>query len=203
MQAVVKIDWQPNTLMKRVKGKTGTTFDSPKKCRYVLPVTFRSAEFSPRAARVGFGASPCPHFPNCFGCPFINLPYPEQLTRKREIVTRALSAYPVLQGVEVPPVVPSPRRLGYRARVKLVVRKNKGDVAIGLYVPQSHRVMDISSCPVHPRPVNQVLQNVKRKILELGIIPYDERDDTGDLRYVDFRYSFARRELSLTLVTRR
>jgi 23S rRNA (uracil1939-C5)-methyltransferase len=165
-------------------------------------VNFRSKEFSPRSARPGFGASPCPHFPNCFGCPFINLPYPEQLTRKREIVAQALSACPVLQGVEVPPVVPSPRRLGYRARVKLVVRKNKGDVAVGLYVPQSHRVMDISSCPVHPRPVNQVLQNLKRKILELGIIPYDERDDSGDLRYVDFRYSFARRELSVTLVTR-
>ena len=122
--------------------------------------------------------------------------------RKREIVTQALSAYPALQAVQVPPVVPSPRRLGYRARVKLVVRKNKGDVAVGLYVPQSHRVMDISSCPVHPRPVNQVLQNLKRKIAELRITPYDERDDTGDLRYVDFRYSFARRELSVTLVTR-
>jgi 23S rRNA (uracil1939-C5)-methyltransferase len=124
------------------------------------------------------------------------------LTRKRESVAQALSMYPALQAVEVPSLVPSPRRLGYRARVKLVVRRNKGDIAVGLYVPQSHRVMDISSCPVHPRPVNQVLQNLKRKILELGIIPYDERDDSGDLRYVDFRYSFARRELSVTLVTR-
>jgi 23S rRNA (uracil1939-C5)-methyltransferase len=36
----------------------------------------------------------------------------------------------------------------------------------------------------------------------LGIVPYDERNDTGQLRYLDFRYSFARRELSVTLVTR-
>jgi 23S rRNA (uracil1939-C5)-methyltransferase len=62
--------------------------------------------------------------------------------------------------------------------------------------------MDISSCPVHPRPVNQVVQYLKRKILELGIAPYDERDDSGDLRYVDFRYSFVRRDLSVTLITR-
>jgi 23S rRNA (uracil1939-C5)-methyltransferase len=164
-------------------------------------VTFRS-EFSRRSAHPKFSGPPCPHFPNCFGCPYINVLYPEQLTRKREIIAQALSMYPALQAAEVPSLVPSPRRLGYRARVKLVVRRNKGDIAVGLYVPQSHRVMDISSCPVHPRPVNQVLQNLKRKILELGIIPYDERDDSGDLRYVDLRYSFARRELSVTLVTR-
>jgi 23S rRNA (uracil-5-)-methyltransferase RumA len=104
--------------------------------------------------------------------------------------------------VEVPPVGASPHQLGYRARVKLVVRATRGEIATGLYVPGTHRVIDISSCPVHPRPVNQVTHYLKRKILELGIIPYDERDDSGELRYLDFRYSFTRRELSMTLVTR-
>jgi 23S rRNA (uracil1939-C5)-methyltransferase len=145
----------------------------------------------------------CPHYPHCVGCPFIQVPYPEQLLRKRAIVGRALAEYPSLAGIEVSPVIASPQRLGYRARVKLVVRKNRDHVAMGLYVPGSHRVMDISSCPVHPRPVNQVAHYLKNKILELGIAPYDERDDSGDLRYLDFRYSAARRELSVTLVTRR
>ncbi|HWH77150.1 MAG TPA: 23S rRNA (uracil(1939)-C(5))-methyltransferase RlmD, partial [Candidatus Binatus sp.] len=144
----------------------------------------------------------CPHFPSCVGCSFINVPYPEQLLRKREIVRRAFAEYASLAAVEVPEVRPSPERLGYRARVKLVVRRKRGDIAVGLYVPQSHRVIDISSCPIHPRPVNQVIYYLKKKILELGIIPYDERNDSGELRYVDFRYSFARKELSITLVTR-
>ena len=122
--------------------------------------------------------------------------------RKREIVRRALAGYASLAAVEVPPVAPSPERLGYRARVKLVVRRNRGEVAAGLYVPQTHRVIDISSCPVHPRPVNQVVYYLKKKLQELSIVPYDERDDSGDLRYLDFRYSFARKELSVTLVTR-
>jgi 23S rRNA (uracil1939-C5)-methyltransferase len=145
---------------------------------------------------------PCPHYPHCIGCPFIDVPYPEQLAHKRNIVREAFAAFPSLAGLEVPQVVPSPRRLGYRGRVKLVVRKNRSDIAIGLYVPQTHHVMDISSCAVHPRPVNQVIQYLKRKLLELRIAPYDERDDSGDLRYVDLRYSFARREVSVTLVSR-
>ena len=144
----------------------------------------------------------CPHFPSCVGCPFIKVPYPEQLLKKRAIVGRALAEYSSLAGAAVSPVVPSPQRLGYRARVKLVVRKNRDQVAMGLYVPQTHRVIDISSCPVHPRQVNQVVFYLKKKVLELGIAPYDERDDSGDLRYVDFRFSVARHELSLTLVTR-
>ena len=144
----------------------------------------------------------CPHFPNCVGCPFIKLPYPEQLLRKREIVRRALARYASLAGVEVLPVAPSPERLGYRARVKLVVRRKRGEIAAGLYVPQTHRVIDISSCPVHPRPVNQVVYYLKKKLQELSIVPYDERDDSGEVRYLDFRYSFARKEMSVTLVTR-
>jgi 23S rRNA (uracil1939-C5)-methyltransferase len=144
----------------------------------------------------------CPHFPHCVGCPFIKVPYPEQLRRKREILRLALAGYSTLARIDVPPVAPSPRRLGYRARVKLVVRRNRDQIAMGLYVPHSHRVMDISSCPVHPRQVNQVVFHLKKKISELGIVPYDERDDSGDLRYIDFRHSVARNELSVTLVTR-
>jgi 23S rRNA (uracil-5-)-methyltransferase RumA len=146
--------------------------------------------------------SSCPHYPNCIGCRFSHVPYPKQLLRKRDIVTGALALYPALAHTEVPPVAAAPHRLGYRARIKLVVRRTRGEIATGLYVPGTHRVIDISSCPVHPRPVNQVVQYLKKKILELGIEPYDERDDSGQLRYLDFRYSFGQRELSVTLVTR-
>src|SRR5262245_44150058 len=143
---------------------------------------------SPSAIKID---PPCPHYPHCIGCPLIDIPYPEQLLRKRDIVARVLAAYPSLAHLEVPSVVASPHRLGYRARVKLVVRSTRGEVATGLYVPGSHRVIDISSCPVHPRPVNQVARYLKAKLFELRIAPYDERNDSGQLRYLDFRYSFA------------
>jgi 23S rRNA (uracil1939-C5)-methyltransferase len=55
---------------------------------------------------------------------------------------------------------------------------------------------------VHPRALNQVVHYLKRKCLELNIVAYDERVDRGQLRYLDLRYSFARREISVTLVTR-
>ena len=144
----------------------------------------------------------CPHYPDCVGCPFINLPYPEQLKRKQQIAAQALAVYPSLGHLEAPAVIPSPHRLGYRARVKLVVRGSKGEILTGLYLPRSHRVVDISSCPVHPQAVNRVIQQLKKEIQKFDIVPYDERSDSGDLRYLDVRYSFWSRQLVLTLVTR-
>ncbi len=145
---------------------------------------------------------PCPHYPACYGCPLIELPYPEQLIRKQRTLARALASYPALAHLEVPPVVPSPHRLGYRARVKLVVRKAKEEILVGLYMPGSHRVVDVSSCPVHPPAVNRVVRYLKKQIQKLGITPYDEKRDSGQLRYLDLRYSFWRREVLLTLITR-
>ncbi|MDP6559658.1 MAG: hypothetical protein QF619_05990, partial [Candidatus Binatia bacterium] len=126
---------------------------------------------------------PCPHYPNCLGCPLIDRPYAEQLKIKRDRLAGALAAYPAFAQLKIPTVVGSPRRLSYRGRVKLVVRRAKQEIAIGLYYPQSHQVMDISSCPVHPKPVNRVLQELKRQILRFGIEPYNEKEDSGDLRY--------------------
>jgi 23S rRNA (uracil1939-C5)-methyltransferase len=148
---------------------------------------------------------PCPHYPDgCrAGCAWIDVPYPEQLRRKQKIVADALAEYPALKNIEVPRVVGSPRRLGYRARVKLVARRARGEIRAGLYRPGSHDVVDISSCPVHPEPVNRVVQYLKREVERLGIAPYDEPSDGGDLRYIDLRYSFFSREVVLTLVTRR
>jgi len=155
---------------------------------------------SPKRAYV----PPCSHYPGgCrAGCAWIDVPYPEQLARKQKIVAEALAAYASLRDIEVPVVAASPKRLGYRARVKLVARGGGAAPVTGLYLPASHRVVDISSCPVHPEPVNRVVQYLKKQIERLGIAPYDERSDGGDLRYIDIRHSFFSREIVLTLVTR-
>lgn len=144
----------------------------------------------------------CPHFPACYGCPFIRFPYRDQLEKKREIVTAAFAAFPALQHIVVPPVIPSPHQFGYRTRIKLAVRRSAGKTLIGLYIPDTHQVADISACPVHPEPVNRLVQFLKEAVEQLNIIPYDEERDTGQLRYIDVRYSFWQQTALLTLVTR-
>jgi len=117
-------------------------------------------------------------------------------------VVSALAAYPSLRALSVPLTQASPSWFGYRTRVKLAVRRVAGQVRIGLYVPDSHQVEDISACPVHPEPVNRIVQFLKQAIERLGIAPYDEGHDTGQLRYIDVRYSSWQHQVMLTLVTR-
>jgi 23S rRNA (uracil1939-C5)-methyltransferase len=110
--------------------------------------------------------------------------------------------YPALSALPVPLTQASPSRFGYRTRVKLAVRRVGGQVRIGLYVPDSHNVVDITACPVHPEPVNRIVQFLKLAIERLDIAPYDEEHDTGQLRYIDLRYSLWQRCVLLTLITR-
>jgi 23S rRNA (uracil1939-C5)-methyltransferase len=191
-------------MMCGIDQSTGARYGSAMRARLGGKTDQRSARLDRRSGGPTSSAAdrPCPHYPHCIGCPFIDVPYTDQLARKRERVASALARYPALAGVEVPAVTAAPHRLRYRTRIKLVVRATRDEIAAGLYVPGTHRVMDISSCAVHPEPVNRVVRYLKRKCAALKIVPYDERSDSGDLRYLDLRYSFARREANVTLVTR-
>ena len=115
---------------------------------------------------------------------------------------QAFAAFPSLRAVSIPLPVASPKKFGYRSRVKLAVQGVKGEILIGLYVPETHQVFDISACPVHPKEVNRIVAFLKQAIERLHIIPYDEARDTGQLRYIDLRYSFWQRKALLLLVTR-
>jgi len=145
---------------------------------------------------------PCPHFPACYGCPFVQFPYLQQLDMKRARVVETLRQYENLRSLKVPPLISSPRQFGYRTRVKLAVRRVGGKPLIGLYLPETHKVTDASACPVHPRPVNRIIEFLKEAIERLEIPLYDEERDTGLLRYLDIRYSIWSRKALLTLVTR-
>ena len=145
---------------------------------------------------------PCPHHPHCYGCPFVAIPYDQQLEKKQTTVREAFAAFPSLSSVNIPLPVASPQKFGYRSRVKLAVRRVEGKILIGLYRPETHKVFDISACPVHPKQINEILSFLKHAIESLNIVAYDEERDIGQLRYIDLRYSFWQRKALLMLVTR-
>jgi len=151
-----------------------------------------------RAAR----PAPCPHFPNCVGCPLIGHPYGEQLRRKHERVLEAFHPYSRLAGVPVAGVIGSPRAFGYRNQAKLVARHDRHELRLGIYRPGSHRVVDIRRCPVHHPLIAQSLEAVVAAVERLAISTYDERTHSGTLRYVIVRVSNWTKSAQIILVTR-
>jgi 23S rRNA (uracil1939-C5)-methyltransferase len=132
-------------------------------------------------------------------CPFRGIAYGQQLERKRRIVIDALRD----AHVEVDPVVGSRDLFGYRNVAKLAVRARRGGgLRAGVYIPGTHRLAEASGCAVHHPAINEVLATTLREAETLGVRAYDERDGSGDLRYVVARYSAFARTVLLMLVTR-
>jgi 23S rRNA (uracil1939-C5)-methyltransferase len=131
----------------------------------------------------------CPAFGACGGCVLQHLAYPAQLDWKRRRVARALASQTGLDPADLPvgACVASPRPLGYRNKSKLVAGRIGGRLVLGAYAPRSHQVVDLAGCRVAETPLEDSAKTLREIFEAAGIVPYDERSATGDLRYVVLR----------------
>lgn len=148
------------------------------------------------------GDAYCPHAPDCAGCALIGTAYTQQLAIKRDRVVAALGAYARLAGVQIGAIGGSPRVFGYRNQVKLVARRARHGLLLGVYRPGSHQVVDVSRCAVHEPRVTQVLTGVRQAIEATQAPIYDERTGSGWLRYVAVRTSAWKHSAQIILVVR-
>ncbi|HXK21813.1 MAG TPA: 23S rRNA (uracil(1939)-C(5))-methyltransferase RlmD [Myxococcota bacterium] len=145
--------------------------------------------------------SACPHSPDCVGCPWSGVPYPKQLARKQELVRAALARHESLSAVRRLPIRAAPRPFGYRALVKLVARRGRLGLRLGVYRPGTHDVADIRRCAAHHPAANETLAALGAILERLRVPTYDERRRKGWLRYVIVRVG-AERRVQLVLVVR-
>jgi 23S rRNA (uracil1939-C5)-methyltransferase len=77
-----------------------------------------------------------------------------------------------------------PPALGYRHSSKRVALSLHGNLVLGSYARDSHAPASMAGCLVdHPQLV-AVFDEIERRGRELGVVPYEERSDRGDLRAV-------------------
>jgi 23S rRNA (uracil1939-C5)-methyltransferase len=102
----------------------------------------------------------CPHYDRCGGCQLQHIEYGAQLRAKAGIVA---DAFRRLGGLDVPTVEvePSPRQLGYRNRISVVLqRSDSGSVTAGFRALGSiggeREIVDIDACPLAEDPINKV-----------------------------------------------
>jgi 23S rRNA (uracil1939-C5)-methyltransferase len=130
------------------------------------------------------------------------MPYGQQLARKRQRVCEALRRRPGLAALAVPAPIGSPRAFGYRNQAKLVARRARGALLLGVYRPGTHQVVDICRCPVHQPLIGAVLPRLRDALERLGVPVYDECTGAGWLRYVVVRASAWKKAVQVVLVAR-
>ena len=158
---------------------------------------------APQAASQPYRALACAHFPPCAGCPGIPVPYEQQLAEKRRSLLESLRPF-VGDDETVRETVPAPRLRGYRNQARLVFRRmsrgGASHVGLGMYLPGTHRVVHIPTCPIQPSLVNRVAQTVTWLAEQMQVSVFDERGGTGALRYLALRTDRSRKHLLLTII---
>ncbi len=145
---------------------------------------------------------PCPVFDVCGGCQIQHISYEGQLQAKTDIVREAFARYTELDAVKIKPMLGMEHPWAYRNKAQLQLdREGNGTVIAGLYEMNSHRIVDISGCPIQHPQVNSTIETVKTVLQELNIPLYTDKEARDGVKTVVVRYGFQSNELQITLIT--
>lgn len=151
--------------------------------------------------------SKCKIKDECGSCAYINDDYQECLVKKHKAGLDIIREAGVMGYAKALPPVASPRPKAYRAVTKLAVRKNQSKMGdrfeVGLFAPASHKVIDVTQCPLHVASIGRAYRALKVILEETKLEPWDERTLTGDLKYIVLRAAHLTDELMLTFVVTR
>lgn len=139
----------------------------------------------------------CPLAFQCGGCNWQEIAYENQLELKRKMIEAELKKQQLY--LQVHPVCPSPYQ-AYRSKIQLPLSYTKGKVLLGYFKKNSHEIIDLTSCPVHPNSINSLTQKLKDLIIKNKISIYEEKKHKGLLRHILLRFSVWEQKTVLTLV---
>lgn len=121
----------------------------------------------------------CPSFGTCGGCQWQHIDASLQGEMKRDILWDILKRLGKFRPIPSIDVIPFANPYGYRIRVQLKVKGK----AIGYYQQGSHRIVDISHCPISHPLVNRMISILREqqddfpslKEIEINVSPHEEK----------------------------
>ena len=155
-------------------------------------------------------AAICKHFGVCGGCQTQDVPYPEQLARKRRDVQEMLWHLAGLQRPSVEPVIGMPvgddgmpRHFRHKASFVFAPKDARGrGLEMGHYASRSRRVVPVVECPVHSVRANQLAFALRDHLSRAQVSAAGPRLE-GILRHVVIRTTHDDREALVMLVVTR
>ncbi|MBI3618470.1 23S rRNA (uracil(1939)-C(5))-methyltransferase RlmD [Candidatus Peregrinibacteria bacterium] len=146
----------------------------------------------------------CPHFHDCGGCVWQNLPYNRQIEYKEEIVRETLSHLTPIDEADraklpgrVLGIIPSPQVFHYRNKMEFsfgyasMRSEERGgrrmyfdeEPTIGFHQPgQWATVLPINECHLYDEQVDMLLSSVRRFMQERKLTVYNPKTQKGMLR---------------------
>lgn len=145
--------------------------------------------------------APCPVFGICGGCQIQHLSYEGQLAGKEDMVREAFSRYAGLQDMRIKPILGMEHPWNYRNKTQLQLGMAQEGVIAGLYAADSHKLIDITGCPIQHPKINEAVDRTRNVLQQLQIPVYREKSNQGLVRTIVVRWGFQSEQLQVTLVT--
>lgn len=147
--------------------------------------------------------SVCPHFGQCGGCTYQNLPYEEQLAMKesqiKKMMDEAVNGKYVWEGVK-----PSPVKQAYRNKMEFSFgdEYKDGPIALGMHKRGSfHDIVNVTDCQIVDEDYRKILDCTLEAARESGLLYYHRMRHTGYFRHLLVRKAVKTEELLVDLVT--
>lgn len=166
--------------------------------QYIQAELVRIKEKSPN--RVDF---PADVNPEIGGLELAHLAYDKQLEFKRQNVLEALKKYHPrgYAKYKVKPTIPAPDQWHYRNKAQYQLEFNHGRSQLGLFAPNSHRLIDLPSMPTQSKATQKTERDIKKLIDQLQIPIANYRKHLDGIKTVVVRQSEATKEIQVTLIT--
>ena len=147
--------------------------------------------------------SVCPHFGQCGGCTYQNLPYEEQLAMKesqiKKMMDEAVNGKYVWEGVK-----PSPVKQAYRNKMEFSFgdEYKDGPIALGMHKRGSfHDIVNVTDCQIVDEDYRKILDCTLEAARESGLLYYHRMKHTGYFRHLLVRKAVKTEEILVDIVT--
>ncbi len=145
----------------------------------------------------------CPHYEKCGGCQISHIENKYTGVLKREMLIESILRYTDInpKTFEIKPTIIMDNPDGYRNKSSLPVRKFNEKATLGLYEPETNKIVYIDNCLVQNEIINTINSKVLEYIDELNVTPYVEKFRRGEIKYIVTRVSHKTNEAQVTLIT--
>lgn len=145
----------------------------------------------------------CMHADKCGGCAYQGMPCDEQLRIKDDLVKTLIDK----KGLKVNTLLPieeSPDMYRYRNKMEFTFgnSEREGELKLGFHEKGNYRnIVNIEDCQLVDTDYNEILDAVRKFVVENNFSFYDKKSHSGFLRHLVIRSGIRTSEIIVNLVT--